>query len=469
MGTVVSYPATNRNIATAASLALQTADNPPPKTSIGAIRIEDFISAAEYEDRKLAKRKAAATAGDEPKQKSNHRDGIAEVSWGTEHIFMYNDTVAAWTKLEQHADSESPVCEPYIGRDGKTPCTRKIKKTTIVAKKESDRKLVDAWLRAKTPRPSTAQSDAVPSWDETTDLNHDNVDEDGTAICYQCGEGFLRLIRCRVCGKSIHTPKCVYNETNGDLIVTATSLRCFMTDFVWSCPDCENLLGLLTDEEMIELMESFDDLDVDCDSRISLDDFLKYKHKIFKDKYKRAMDLPEVEAAIEEFRRLDKPNTGEVDWWSFVDSRIVEKLSDRSKSELVSCLTPHEVSEAKMFFRSFDADSDGKITLREAEKAYERWFASLWSKVLNCSDSTTGPKKNPELTKRVGEHVKVNVKIFMEADVKKHGTVSWSQFLRDQSIYILAARRNAANLYKIKPKPDEMEIIEAETTYSRIM
>ena len=32
-----------------------------------------------------------------------------------------------------------------------------------------------------------------------------------------------------------------------------------------------------------------------------------------------------------QFRRLDKPNTGEVDWWSFVDSRIVEKLSDRSK------------------------------------------------------------------------------------------------------------------------------------------
>ena len=33
---------------------------------------------------------------------------------------------------------------------------------------------------------------------------------------------------------------------------------------MWSCPDCENLLGLLTDEEMIELMEGFDDLDVDC-------------------------------------------------------------------------------------------------------------------------------------------------------------------------------------------------------------
>ena len=52
------------------------------------------------------------------------------------------------------------------------------------------------------------------------------------------------------------------------------------------------------------------------------------------------------------------------------------------QSELVACLTPFEISEAKMFFRSFDADSDGKITLREAEKAYERWFASLWSKVL---------------------------------------------------------------------------------------
>ena len=37
-----------------------------------------------------------------------------------------------------------------------------------------------------------------------------------------------------------------------------------MTDFVWSCPDCENLLGLLHDEEMIELMECFDNFDMDC-------------------------------------------------------------------------------------------------------------------------------------------------------------------------------------------------------------
>ena len=46
----------------------------------------------------------------------SHRDGTAEVSWGTEHIFIYNDTVAAWTKLEQHAETDSQICEPYIGR-----------------------------------------------------------------------------------------------------------------------------------------------------------------------------------------------------------------------------------------------------------------------------------------------------------------------------------------------------------------
>eukprot|EP00116_Pleurobrachia_bachei_P005884 sb/3466146/ len=139
------------------------------------------------------------------------------------------------------------------------------------------------------------------------------------------------------------------------------------------------------------------------------------------------------------------------------------------QAELVACLSPLEVSEAKQFFKSFDADADGKITLREAEKAYERWFASLWSKVLGCSDSLTGPKKNPELSKRVGEHVKVNVNIFMEADQPKHGTVSWAQFLREQSIYILAARRNAANLYKIAPKPEELEIIESETNFERLL
>ena len=50
-----------------------------------------------------------------------------------------------------------------------------------------------------------------------------------------------------------------------------------------------------------------------------------------------------------------------------------------------------------------------------------------------------------------------------------HRTVSWAQFLREQSIYILAARRNAANLYKIAPKPEELEIIEAETNYERLL
>jgi hypothetical protein len=60
--------------------------------------------------------------------------------------------------------------------------------TTSDLSQESDRKLVDAWLRAKTPRPSTAQSDAVPSWDETTDLNHD------VSYPNHLGEGILIVL-----------------------------------------------------------------------------------------------------------------------------------------------------------------------------------------------------------------------------------------------------------------------------------
>ena len=40
MGTVVSHEHHNRNLATAASMALRVADNPPPRTSIGVVRIE---------------------------------------------------------------------------------------------------------------------------------------------------------------------------------------------------------------------------------------------------------------------------------------------------------------------------------------------------------------------------------------------------------------------------------------------
>ena len=42
------------------------------------------------------------------------RDTNSEVIWATEHIFTYNDTEAAWTKLEQH--SQKRICEPFIGR-----------------------------------------------------------------------------------------------------------------------------------------------------------------------------------------------------------------------------------------------------------------------------------------------------------------------------------------------------------------
>lgn len=470
MGTTISHPERNRNIATAAALAFKRAENPPPRTSDSNIRIEDFLTTVETEVRKSKKKAVAAVTVAESekdqKQDTKTRDNSRPevVSWGNEHVFYYNDTGPAWTKLEQLAAKRN--CEPYIGRDGKTPCTKKIQKASIVLKRESDKKLVDAWLRSKTPRPSTVElKGSEEDFPGLTDADFGDVDDtadENSEICYHCKESFLKLVTCRVCGRSIHTPKCVYQETSGDIIVTATSLRCFMTDFVWSCPDCENLLGLLHDEEMIELMECFDNFDMDCDSRISLDDFLKFKHKSFKAEFKRPMDDHEIETAVEEFQMLDKPKNGFVDWWSFVDSQIVEKLSHRSKNELVKCLTPHEVKEAGMFFRSFDADHDGKITLREAEKAYERWFASLWSKVLNCSDSLTGPKKNPELSKVVGEHVKVNVRIFMEADNLRHGTVSWNQFLRDQAIYILAARRNSANLYKIRPREEELEIIRNE-------
>lgn len=67
-----------------------------------------------------------------------------------------------------------------------------------------------------------------------------------------------------------------------------------------------------------------------------------------------------------QFRRLDKPNTGEVDWWSFVDSRIVEKLSDRSKVWLVtlSILTTADCSSVvKITLSKFDFYVDSKILL----------------------------------------------------------------------------------------------------------
>ena len=45
----------------------------------------------------------------------------------------------------------------------------------------------------------------------------------------------------------------------------------------WSCPQCENISSLLKEEEMLELVEAFDKLDENLDTKVTMDEFLKYQ------------------------------------------------------------------------------------------------------------------------------------------------------------------------------------------------
>ena len=58
-----------------------------------------------------------------------------------------------------------------------------------------------------------------------------------------------------------------------------TTLNIQLISAGWSCPQCENISSLLKEEEMLELVEAFDKLDENLDTKVTMDEFLRYQVK----------------------------------------------------------------------------------------------------------------------------------------------------------------------------------------------
>ncbi|XP_033636782.1 PHD finger protein 24-like [Asterias rubens] len=272
------------------------------------------------------------------------------------------------------------------------------------------------------------------------------------AICRSHSGGVL--FPCRVCTHAFHEG-CLKKSGRAQDATARQMLYRSTSGVGWSCHDCEDLSQLLPQDDMIELMEVFDMADIDSDSTISLEEFMRYRKKVFRDREDRDMMRYEEEDEKNQFTAIDTDRTGSLSWWEFLSHEAVRRLSSLSKKNLAKKLSEKEVHRARENFRAFDTDGDGVITEFEARRAFRSWYSLF---VPDPSEMSLRDRRKisedvwKAKNKEFNMHIDTNTNLLMSADEDCSGTISWQEYLLEQALFIIAARPNVGPI-KLNRRP----------------
>ncbi|XP_061554488.1 PHD finger protein 24 isoform X2 [Phycodurus eques] len=208
----------------------------------------------------------------------------------------------------------------------------------------------------------------------------------------------------------------------------------------WSCYYCDNLNLLLTEEEMYSLMETFKQCKIIPESCLVSDELLQYHHFVSKQQFDKDLTDEQEEEVLAQFATLDPGKKGHIEWSDFLYFESLAVLRKfRTENSLVRLLTAKERDTARLVFLGLDLDEDGLITRAECRQAQQSWFTKLSkdSQSCNVSISHVGPICESSPTSSSSEQSKTD-------DIRP---ISWADFLRESSIYILAARPNSSAMH----------------------
>ncbi|XP_077353935.1 PHD finger protein 24 isoform X1 [Festucalex cinctus] len=219
----------------------------------------------------------------------------------------------------------------------------------------------------------------------------------------------------------------------------------------WSCYYCDNLNLLLTDEEMYSLMETFKQCKIIPESCLVSDELLQYHHFVSKQQFEKDLTDEQEEEILAQFAALDPEKKGHIEWPDFLYFESLAVLRKfRTENSLVRLLTAKERDTARLVFLGLDLDEDGLITRAECRQAQQSWFNKLSKDSqscnvrlmglcapINCGISHVGPICESSPASSSSEQSKTD-------DIRP---TSWADFLRESSIYILAARPNSSALH----------------------
>ncbi|XP_012882080.1 PREDICTED: protein KIAA1045 homolog [Dipodomys ordii] len=254
------------------------------------------------------------------------------------------------------------------------------------------------------------------------------------------------LFSCRVCTRVFHDG-CLrrMGYIKGDR--AAEVMEMAHTETGWSCYYCDNLNLLLTEEEMYSLTETFHQCKVIPDCSLMLEDFLRYRHQAAKrGDSNRALSDEQEEQAARQFAALDPEHRGHIEWSDFLCHEsllLLQRL--RPQNSLLRLLTVKERERARA---TFLAQSRGNaISEAECRRAQHSWFCKRPTKAPSCTVSIS--HVGPIADSSPASSSKNQDKVMLPAEQESR-SVDWPTFLRENVIYILAARPNSAAIH-LKP------------------
>ncbi|XP_066223902.1 PHD finger protein 24 [Saccopteryx leptura] len=254
------------------------------------------------------------------------------------------------------------------------------------------------------------------------------------------------LFPCRVCTRVFHDG-CLrrMGYIQGESAVEVTEMA--HTETGWSCHYCDNLNLLLTEEEMYSLTETFQQCKVIPDCSLTREDFLRYRHQAAKQgDSDRVLSEEQEEQAARQFAALDPSHRGHIEWPDFLSHEsllLLQKL--RPQNSLLRLLTVKERERARATFLAWGSGST--ISETECRRAQHSWFCKHFPE--GPSSSVSISHVGPIADSSPASSSKSQDKALLPAEHEAR-SVDWPTFLRENVIYILAARPNSAAIH-LKP------------------
>ncbi|KAJ7335124.1 hypothetical protein JRQ81_013065 [Phrynocephalus forsythii] len=260
------------------------------------------------------------------------------------------------------------------------------------------------------------------------------------------------LLPCRVCTRVYHDG-CLHRMgflPRGE--ATQAVLEAAHTETGWSCPCCDNLNLLLTEEEMSSLSEAFQQCKITPESQLSLEDFLGYKHLARQQEGQAPEGKAKEDQDALQFAALDPEKKGQVEWSDFLSHESLQLLQrTRTQNALLRLLTTKERERARATFLSLARHGDGLISEAETRRTQHTWFQKRHKEDPSCSVSIThvGPVSESSPARSSSNGSKSPEKVLLKAEPEEQSsrTVDWPTFLRESTIYILAARPNSPAIH----------------------
>ncbi|XP_071988843.1 PHD finger protein 24 [Engystomops pustulosus] len=296
-------------------------------------------------------------------------------------------------------------------------------------------------------RPTRALND-----DDPPEIKRDHREEiTNDEMCEICEVWTAEsLYPCRICSRVFHDGclhRMGYLRNDNAQEVTETA----HTETGWSCYYCDNLNLLLTEEEMYSLMETFSQCKVIPECTLTLDDFLHYKHLVNRRMQEKQLSDDLEEQASLQFSSMDPEKKGQIDWEDFLSHEsicLLQKL--RSQNSQLRLLSVKERERARATFQALDQDNDGLITGSECRRAQHGWFRKQSKEAASCNVSISHVGPMSESSPASSTSGKSQEKVPLTTDPDENRQVNWEAFLRENVLYILAARPNSSAIH-LKP------------------